>query len=62
MIFINCPVCLHGIDVADNGWLEICCPNCKIDISRADWVRRDYLESKWLARVEAAQHRGAEKE
>ena len=57
MVFLNCPICNCGIDVEDNGWFQICCPNCKIDIPRADWVDRVYLESKWLAKVEAAQKR-----
>ena len=57
MVFLNCPVCKCGIDVADNGWLQICCPNCKIDIAREDWVGRDVLESKYLARLEAAQQK-----
>ena len=57
MVFLNCPVCKSGIDVADNGWSQICCPNCKIDIAREDWVDRDVLEGKYLARIEAAQQK-----
>lgn len=57
MVFLNCPVCKCGIDVADNGWSQICCPNCKIDIAREDWVDRDVLESKYLARLEASQQK-----
>jgi len=59
MVFLNCPVCKCGIDVADNGWSLICCPNCKIDIAREDWVDRDVLEGKYLTRLEAAQQKRA---
>jgi len=56
MVFLNCPVCKCGIDVSDSGWSQICCPNCKIDIARQDWVERDVLEGMYLDRLEAAQH------
>ena len=55
MVFLNCPVCKCGIDVSDSGWSQICCPNCKIDIARQDWVERDVLEGMYLDHLEAAQ-------
>jgi hypothetical protein len=57
MVFLNCPVCKCGIDVEDNGWSQICCPNCKIDIDRQGWVDRDVLEGKYLAHLEAVQQK-----